>query len=386
MLPKPLLIQPAKPSICGSKVCLNMIVKNESSVIARVLTSVKDVIDYFVIVDTGSSDGTPQRIQQIMEAFGIPGEVHFRDWVNFGHNRQQALELAVAAGRGDWLLFIDADEELACRDPQWFQQLVPGVSYQLEKHHDAIRYALSNLIWVRGVSWHWHGVVHEYVSPDGEQSLQKLTDAWIIYHAGEGVRSRGLTQQQKFLRDAELLEAALRDNPDDARNRFYLAQSYRDAGEYRKAYKHYSKRAAMGGWVEEANIAQLEKASMMIRLGMGHRDIVNENLAAYTMRPTRAEALWQLASYCRGQQRYAEGYLFAKTGKDIPLPADVLFVRKEVYDWRLLDEFSICAYWIGQYQESADAGRRILAEGLYNPAERDRIVTNLNYALQKLAQ
>ena len=57
MLPKPLLIQPAKPSICGSKVCLNMIVKNESSVIARVLTSVKDVIDYFVIVDTGPNDG-----------------------------------------------------------------------------------------------------------------------------------------------------------------------------------------------------------------------------------------------------------------------------------------------------------------------------------------
>ncbi|MEZ5591436.1 MAG: glycosyltransferase family 2 protein [Gammaproteobacteria bacterium] len=76
------------------------------------------MIDYFVIVDTGSSDGTPQRIQQIMEAFGIPGEIHFRDWVNFGHNRQQALELAVAAGRGDWLLFIDADEELACRDLQ----------------------------------------------------------------------------------------------------------------------------------------------------------------------------------------------------------------------------------------------------------------------------
>ncbi|MEZ5591435.1 MAG: hypothetical protein R3F53_12305 [Gammaproteobacteria bacterium] len=86
--------------------------------------------------------------------------------------------------------------------------------------------------------------------------------------------------------------------------------------------------AAMAGWVEEAYIAQLEKASMMIRLGMGHRDIVNENLAAYTMRPTRAEALWQLASYCRGQQRYAEGYLFAKTGKGHPLAGRCVICQK----------------------------------------------------------
>ena len=39
-------------------VCLNMIVRNESSVIQRCLDSVKGFIDYWVIVDTGSIDGT----------------------------------------------------------------------------------------------------------------------------------------------------------------------------------------------------------------------------------------------------------------------------------------------------------------------------------------
>ncbi len=55
---------------------------------------------------------------------------------------------------------------------------------------------------------------------------------------------------------------------------------------------------------------------------MSHRDIVAEHLRAYSLRPSRAEALWQLASHCRSQGRYAEGYLFARTGKDIPLPDD----------------------------------------------------------------
>jgi glycosyltransferase involved in cell wall biosynthesis len=39
-------------------ICLNMIVKGESRVIQRALASVKHLIDYWVIVDTGSTDGS----------------------------------------------------------------------------------------------------------------------------------------------------------------------------------------------------------------------------------------------------------------------------------------------------------------------------------------
>jgi len=49
----------------GSKkptVCLNMIVKNESEVITRCLKSVLPLIDYWVISDTGSTDGTQKII------------------------------------------------------------------------------------------------------------------------------------------------------------------------------------------------------------------------------------------------------------------------------------------------------------------------------------
>ena len=55
-----------------NSVCLNMIVKNESKVILRCLESVKDIVDYWVIVDTGSTDGTQIIIQDYLK--GIPGE------------------------------------------------------------------------------------------------------------------------------------------------------------------------------------------------------------------------------------------------------------------------------------------------------------------------
>ena len=49
------------------KICLNMIVKNESKIIVRLLKSVLRFIDYFVIIDTGSEDDTIQTIHDFFE-------------------------------------------------------------------------------------------------------------------------------------------------------------------------------------------------------------------------------------------------------------------------------------------------------------------------------
>src|SRR6186713_3482430 len=129
-----------------TNICLNMIVKNEVKVLPRLIRSVKDYIDYYVIVDTGSTDDTIALIRREMAGYGIEGEVHERPWVNFGVNRQQALELAVEANKADWLLFIDADEELGVSDPKFYEKLEAGVSYDIEKHHSGVRYAVPHLI------------------------------------------------------------------------------------------------------------------------------------------------------------------------------------------------------------------------------------------------
>ena len=362
-----------------------MIVKDEQAVIERLLRSVSPFIDSYLIVDTGSSDDTADIIHRVMSEQGIRGEVHFRDWVNFGHNRQEALELAVNHLSPEWLLFIDADEELRWTDDQWHKKLQSGVSYRLEKQYGPLRYALSNLIWVGDTQWTWKGAVHEYL--DSEPTVtefQTRSDVWIHSYVGEGARSLGITDREKFLKDAALLESSLKKDPKNARDRFYLAQSYRDAGEDRKAYEHYGLRVEMGGWEEEVYVAQCERANLCIRLGMDHEVIRSEHLKAYSLRPTRAEALWQLAAYCREQGRYAEGYLYSKVGKDLATPSDILFVRYDVYDWRMLDEFSVCAYWIGQYQESLDACQKILAEQKYPQSEQERLQSNLKFSKDRI--
>src|SRR5664279_2126140 len=98
------------------RICLSMIVKNESAVIERCLRSVKPWIHAWAISDTGSSDGTQDIVRKFMA--DLPGELIERPWVDFSTNRNQALELACKYG--DYALIIDADEILeADKDFAW---------------------------------------------------------------------------------------------------------------------------------------------------------------------------------------------------------------------------------------------------------------------------
>ncbi len=57
----------------GQTVCLSMIVKNEATVIRRCMESVRPIIDYWIIVDTGSTDGTQDVIREHLK--DLPGEL-----------------------------------------------------------------------------------------------------------------------------------------------------------------------------------------------------------------------------------------------------------------------------------------------------------------------
>src|SRR5690606_37030860 len=108
-------------------------------------------------------------------------------------------------------------------------------------------------------------------------------------------KSHGLSKEQKYLRDAKLLEEDLQLHPDNARSQFYLAQSYRDAGHLDQAVAAYQKRVSMKGWDEEAFLAQLEVGRLAVKLDKPEAVVLEELLAAYELRPTRAEPLYELA-------------------------------------------------------------------------------------------
>src|SRR6476620_6507589 len=87
-----------------------MIVKDESQVIRRCLSSVRPLVDYMLIVDTGSTDGTQQIIRNYFQDEQLDGEVIEEPWRDFAYNRTMALRLLQERRTIDYAFIMDADD------------------------------------------------------------------------------------------------------------------------------------------------------------------------------------------------------------------------------------------------------------------------------------
>lgn len=329
-----------------------MIVKDETHVIKRCLESVKPIIDYWVIVDTGSTDGTQEMIKEFMK--DIPGELHERPWVNFGHNRNEALDLA--RNKGDYILLMDADEKMVYDVPDYkFPPLVKDF-YYIETNHDGSKYQRVEVFNTK-LDWKWIGVLHEVIV-SGQAKSHETLQGLHIFAKTEGNRSKDPLKYQK---DAIVLEKALLDEPGNARTVFYLAQSYRDAGDHEKALLNYQKRVAMGGWDQEVYFSLLQSAHLKHRLEKPENEILKSYEIAYLYRPSRAEPLYFMAKILNERRDFDKAYECAHQGLCIKESDDVLFVDKWVYDYGLLMEYALASYWTDRMTEALVATQLMLS-------------------------
>ncbi|GAA4631825.1 glycosyltransferase family 2 protein [Actinoallomurus vinaceus] len=354
-----------KPSIC-----LCMIVKDEAQVIERCLGSVRDIIDFWVISDTGSTDGTQELIRKTLD--GIPGELHEEHWVNFGHNR--TLNIENAFGKADYLLLIDAD--MVVQQEGTLPPLTAD-SYML-RHAGGMEYRIKRL--VRGdIKWRYVGATHEYLTTDDADHTANL-DALVIDHFADG-GSRG----DKFERDARLLSEDLERDPDNTRTVFYLAQTMRDLGNTQEAIDLYDRRTRMGGWAEEVYYAQLQVGVLRAEIDDWPAGM-DALLRAWEVRPQRLEACYELASRLREMGRHQTAHIFARAGLNRSQPDDWLFVQPWVYRWGILFEYSITAYWVGDVRASLEACDRLLTMEDVPDAHRKQTRANREFALRRIAQ
>jgi glycosyltransferase involved in cell wall biosynthesis len=371
------------------KICLAMLVRNEAPVIARCLASVRPVIDRWVVVDTGSTDGTPDIVRNALSE--VPGELHQRPWVNFGHNRTEALHLA--QGHGDYTLMIDADEVLEL-PPGFRMPHLNADSYVIEtgEHERLWRPQIVR----NGLPWRYEGVLHEFLScgaePEGgrvmphERSQKRLPGARI--HVGNGSARRRNPGSEHYRQEAGLLERALATETDPflfARYKFYLAQTHLDAGDKEKALAAYRERAALGLWDQEVFISLYRSAGIEADLGFDEDAVIASYLLAHNARKDRAEALHGAARFCRLKERYQQGFDLAKRGLLVKRPDHAFIPEDWIYEYGLLDEYAISAYWIGRYDECIKSCRQILSTPTLPGADRKRIQANPELARQKLS-
>jgi len=320
-----------------NNICLNMIVKNESKVIKRCLASVKSLIDYWVIIDTGSDDGTQGVIREYMK--NIPGQLFERTWVDFAYNRNEALSLA--KDKGHYILFIDADDWLQISKGFKLPELIQNY-YAIDFLHGQCR-SMQVLLVNNRIDWKWEGVIHEAI--DYSAASGEYLKGIVKWNAHDGNRSIDL--RLKNLRDAQTLEIALKDEPENSRYVLHLGGCYEAAEKYALALDSFEKRILMGGDPRELFFSLYRIGALQERLGMKPEIFINSYLRAYLYRPHRLEPLYCLANYFIQTNCYLLGYLIARFALSIPFFDDFYFTQYPIYEYGLKDQMSQCASLLG---------------------------------------
>ncbi len=352
------------------KLCLSMIVKNESKIIERLIASVLPIIDSYCICDTGSTDNTIDIIQYCMETAGKPGIVLQEPFKNFGYNRTYAL--LAAEEWGEYALLLDADMVLNIGADFRKETLVAN-GYNVKQKTRTLDYYNLRLA-KTGVGTKCVGPTHEYYDVPGG-SVPRLDSLWITDIGDGGAKS------DKFERDVRLLTEGLKEEPGNARYHFYLANSYRDLGKHREAIEWYKKRIALGGWREEVFYAKYEIGNCYDTL-KEYENAIYWWLEAYNHHPGRAESLYEIVKHYRIKGKYTLAQRFLDIAKTIHYPSnDMLFIKKGVYEYELDFEQSILAFYTGfplNYMRYLD----LLGKGIHTQA----LLQNYQFYAKKLIQ
>ena len=215
-----------------------MIVRDEEAVLKRCLRSIKAIADEIIVVDTGSKD----RTMSIARAYGA--KVFEHPWQdNFSLHRNQSLSYA----SGDWVLVIDADEELLFRDgltPKDFRKFLKNfpkdcdaISTQLlDYRHGRLASCHTTTRFHRRGTGHYEGIVHNQWVSDG---LAGFSPQICIKHYGYETDNN--VRQAKLERTERLLMKQLDMPNENLHTHFYLAQSYGMKEDHEKCVEHGEK-------------------------------------------------------------------------------------------------------------------------------------------------
>lgn len=334
-------------------VCLNMIVKNEKKVIKRCLNSVKNLIDYWVIVDTGSTDGTQDIIIEHMK--DIPGELHQRPWKDFAQNRNEAF--ALAKTKADYLLFIDADDEFVYHEGFTFPKLDKDF-YLITSISDKCKYRTKNLV-KASLGWKWKGPLREVIDAKEARSFSLLSEIETIVRK-EGYRwlDPGI-----YLKDIQIFADLLKKDPKNKIATYSLAQCYKAIGENDKAITFFQKRAKMSKYDFGAYHSYLNIALMYLEMNKSE-DFIDNMYKAYTTMPNRAEPLYYLAKFYRDQKKYDQAYTTATLSLRIPYPTDTEEVESWIYEYGLYMECFRAAFHLERYGDAL-----VLSQKMFNLLE-----------------
>jgi tetratricopeptide (TPR) repeat protein len=260
-------------------VSLCMIVRDSARTLRPCLASIAPWVDELIVVDTGSTDDTPE----IARSFGA--HVHHFPWCDdFAVARNESLKYAT----GDWVFWMDSDDTITeengrkLRDfasqspadaPMAFVMQVhcPGAEGDDVTVVDHVK-LFQNLPDLR-----FEGRIHEQILA----AIRRLNGevAWtdiFVTHSGSDHSPAGRHRKQQ--RDLRLLELELQDRPDHPFALFNVGMTYADMERHDEAVDSLRRSLAVSNTQE----SHVRKAYALLTSSLTQLDRLDEACAACT--------------------------------------------------------------------------------------------------------
>jgi len=364
-------------NVANHSLCLNMIVKNESKIIKRLFDSVVSIIDCYCICDTGSTDNTIEIIETYFKSKNIPGKVVLEPFKNFCYNRNFALKSCI--GMSDYILLLDADMILEIK--KFDKNLLSAASsFTILQGNDSFYYQNLRIIKNNG-EYKYNGVTHEYIDTPSNNTIYNIEkNSLFIRDVGDGG-----SKQNKFERDISLLLDGIKEEPNNVRYYFYLANSYHDCGRFCEAINVYEKRIELGGWNEEVWYSYY-------RIGLCYKNIgkieqaIYYWLKGYNFYSERLENIYEIIQHYRIISQHKLAEIFYKEARkilDLNKNRDnYLFLHEDIYSSKIYYEYTVIAAYLGQFDINYEVVK--VLNNSRDSTEINNMLTNMKFYKNKL--
>jgi glycosyltransferase involved in cell wall biosynthesis len=166
-------------------VCI--ITRNEKENLARCLESLKGQKCEIIVVDTGSSDGTPEMVKDYTD------KLYYFNWCD---DFSAAKNYAVSKASNEYILMLDSDEYLDITESEVIQRLQDAIQknptavgrikcrniFRKNKSHQDVEEWISRVFSKR--LFYYTGTIHEQLAPIGKQKYHTYKTPVVINHTG----------------------------------------------------------------------------------------------------------------------------------------------------------------------------------------------------------
>lgn len=336
-----------------AKVLAYTIALNERKHVERWATATVD-FDYRVVVDTGSTDGTPELLEQL----GVTVHRITVDPFRFDMARNAALALLPADA--DLCLSLDMDETCDADLAEKLRKIGKADKVRIW-HNTGNKWRCDRVHSRKG--WHWVSPCHEVTMWYSEGQPHVVEIDANIYHKPDKDKPRS-----GYL---PLLELAVREKPTDGRMWTYLAREYMYAGDAEGL--EYAAQEAFN-----KNPWDPERAAAMRWAGeLGDRE--DYLYTAVGTCPTEAENWYALANYYYRNSEWDKCWV--ATEKGLQCNPTTHYLRDEsILAWRLFDLLAIAHWNRGKPDDALYWGLKALA----NNPDDERLQQNVTFYRGKI--